>query len=1459
MRSKTGRSLKKFLSFLLTLSMVLGMLPTFALAATQSKTLVTGAVKVDISYDDTGLTDALAVGSSRALTLNYHMHADDHIVWGGRDQTTTITLKNSENPNAVNLPGTPIVTNGVRQGDEKKVTVTANLVPGENVIYAHHLNRGYDDKTDNHTFTITIPASGIKVTYNNPKGTAVTDDHKYTTGDPITLPTPAAREGFEFVGWKDAGGTVYPVNSTITAEYSHIDLTAVWKHDFTISDDAEDLYKATDLLEGEFNLAVTSNSAPDEVKAAAVAAVPEKSLLAYFTADISYKGTPLTNVTLSKKIPVTVSGLALPEGAAAKVYHWNGSALEKVTDVTVGAGGKINFETNKFSPFVVLVDPVTATFRDKGGYKISSETVERGTTIELPAPPAADSGTTFEGWYVDKDADKKYSAGDEKISGTTYTILADTTIVARYVEGSSVGTKWTVTFYNDYTIDAPLAPSNVIVVKSVADGSYLEAPTVTKDGKVFAGWKKWEDTHGATASDPADGYVQDDELTSFALNTPITKDTILIAEWTAEPTYNNVVFNPGCAAAVGNMPADGKVEEGQPYTIPVQAPVRTDYEFQGWATTYGGAVVYAWNGIAFTTPAIPAVNADMTLYAVWAPVQVNVKYLAASTTAIEGIKSFTVKNGATTLSVGDLGNNVAKNSTVTITIELKDGYDPSTLEVLAGDKPLYGLLSGGKYIYEFKAEQNTEIKISESLAKKQFTITLPQGDGYATEFVGCTPAAANGTTSFTFSYGEEFSVKLTVQPDIKATLKIDGATEATINAGATVQTETSNVVVVTKEHNVSVAIEKKIIRTVTYSLEPHSGLYTTQLVENNTTATKPVDPDIRGYNFGAKWYTDPACTAGNEWDFDHDKVTADMVLYGKLTAKTNTISYDANKPTGAGTVSGMPAGTTKTYGQSVQLAAAKPTLEGYNFMGWATSATGPVAYQPGETFITELDADITLYAVWQIKTYTVTMPAGTGYSVTPSGVNTVEWMSDFTFTLNVDRQYAATAPTITYQLDGDPTVYTIDATAQKADNAATSASYTIADITKNVTVSISVTQNAVHTVKFYVSKDGTAVSEPFLTQSVEHGYYATMPAAPDVEGYVFKNVFYTTAGGTEKFPFQTIVTANDEVYAYYEAITPQVVLPADGTGWTITFDGVTNVPGSQTGNYDYGADAKFVITVQPGYDMTNIKVSVNDNLWAYTTKTVAGDGTVTLEYIIHNLTEEVYNVRVTDIERKTVTITYDENADDHVAQMPGQQVINQYIETAPANASNETITTQIPTRVGYEFKGWSTKSDLVPADYDVSELDTGDHYYAKGDANTENTILCTLSGKVGVISRETKDVTLYAIWKAVGVTASVKVTNATVAATTSSPAEEFEGEDVTLKATVGYTDGVTTKGVSTGKVLFYRVLTADAYGTPLTGALIGSVAANGTTEYTLEVKTSEFKKPDQVDKYYVKYLSLIHI
>lgn len=74
---------------------------------------------------------------------------------------------------------------------------------------------------------------------------------------------------------------------------------------------------------------------------------------------------------------------------------------------------------------------------------------------------------------------------------------------------------------------------------------------------------------------------------------------------------------------------------------------------------------------------------------------------------------------------------------------------------------------------------------------------------------------------------------------------------------------------------------------------------------------------------------------------------------------SHTVSFNANGGTGA------PGSQTKWYGTVLTLSTTKPSRTNYEFLGWSTSPTGIVDYQPGGQY--GADADVTLYAVWKLR------------------------------------------------------------------------------------------------------------------------------------------------------------------------------------------------------------------------------------------------------------------------------------------------------------------------------------------------------------------------------------------------------------------------------------------------------------------------------------------------------------
>ena len=88
-----------------------------------------------------------------------------------------------------------------------------------------------------------------------------------------------------------------------------------------------------------------------------------------------------------------------------------------------------------------------------------------------------------------------------------------------------------------------------------------------------------------------------------------------------------------------------------------------------------------------------------------------------------------------------------------------------------------------------------------------------------------------------------------------------------------------------------------------------------------------------------------------------------------------TVTFDANGATN-GTTDEM----TAKVGEKITLNLNGFEREGYTFVGWSTTEDGEVEYQDGAEYTMGTESSYTLYAVWEINTYTVTYEknGGTG-------------------------------------------------------------------------------------------------------------------------------------------------------------------------------------------------------------------------------------------------------------------------------------------------------------------------------------------------------------------------------------------------------------------------------------------------------------------------------------------------
>ena len=119
-----------------------------------------------------------------------------------------------------------------------------------------------------------------------------------------------------------------------------------------------------------------------------------------------------------------------------------------------------------------------------------------------------------------------------------------------------------------------------------------------------------------------------------------------------------------------------------------------------------------------------------------------------------------------------------------------------------------------------------------------------------------------------------------------------------------------------------------------------------------------------GHNvrYAARVMSDGGYANGDKWSAEHSAWIPSLA--------SHTVSYNANGGTGA------PAAQTKWYGSILTLSSTVPTRPGYTFKGWSTSTDSTVEYAAGGQY--GADENVTLYAVWQINTYTVTFRSGYG-------------------------------------------------------------------------------------------------------------------------------------------------------------------------------------------------------------------------------------------------------------------------------------------------------------------------------------------------------------------------------------------------------------------------------------------------------------------------------------------------
>ena len=879
------------------------------------------------------------------------------------------------------------------------------------------------------------------------------------------------------------------------------------------------------------------------------------------------------------------------------------------------------------------------------------------------------------------------------------------------------------------------------------------------------------------------------------LGVPPAMETTALTVATAA-TYHTVVFRAN-GDNVYTLPAPQTVKSGEKAAEPV-APERKGYTFDGWYKDAACTQLYS-----FSDP----VTRNLELYAKWTAPQVTVNFPAAATLPA-GVTIFPV-GGSMLSSIGREAH---------FTVKVPDKYNTTDLLVSAGHfGTTYSMLvpvarvetaDGVTLYYQFTVTEDlvdpatSELDVTVSnFIEKTFTVMMPTGHFTAQITSVSGTAQAAGTTFANVEHGGSYT--FTVTPDEGYTVKRVAVNGATIDKNTDGSYTVPNV---TTAQTVEVVVDELPVYIVIYN--SNNSQYAFQRVTAGSKATLPADPVVEGYTFGG-WYTEQN-GAGTQFTTETG-ITGDITVYAKLTANTYRISYNANT---TDPVTNMPtAAQTKTHGFAEKLSETVPAREGYTFLGWGTTANATAAsYQPGDMY--SVDGDIELFAVWQQKTYTITFSSGEGYSLhSGHGSMTVEHGGNFEFNLIVDRAYAQNDPKVYKNTAGVNSGAPVSPTGTPYTNTDGSKKYhyTLTNVTENIAINVDVRSNTIYTVTFMTN------GSIYQTQQVGYNEKATRPVDPVVEGYTFGGwykestcdnawnfVDVPATAGTTAILADT-VTKDTTIYAKLTPIKPVITwkTPTATDGYTIAVTGTapdgTTLSPTNGGTVPYKSTVTFTIKILDGYDASKMQVGVNGVLLAPKDKSTDGK-TYTFEFIAKQETEAI---SVTGIERKTVTIIYNDNGG---YGGPVQETVNYYLLN---DTNNGEISTTKPTREGYDFLGWAKANDAHAPEY----------------SNPAKTTAPVTTN----VANFTSDTVLYAVWQAKETGITLEVSN-TIDDTATLKAQ-YEGEDVTLTATI--TSG--SASVTTGSVQFYRSTDGGTKWTQLDS----KVVSGGTAIYKAE--TSGFK------------------
>gem|GEM_PF-2411172 len=877
-------------------------------------------------------------------------------------------------------------------------------------------------------------------------------------------------------------------------------------------------------------------------------------------------------------------------------------------------------------------EPITVHFEVNGGDPIADIVLEGSSfsTDQIPTPTK--TGYTFEGWFYESDFSSEFDIAA--------ILLGETTLYA----------KWTIN-HPTITFDV-LGGSTVAPISQDYNTELIEPADPTKVGHTFGGWF----TDAACTTEFTFATMPGEDTTLYAKWTIITytvtfmADGALVATRTVNhgetitniPTvpakvgfgaawdvmdFSNIIENKTVTAvysdnyytitfvnSLGDDIGTASVKHGDMVTEPT-IPVVDGYNF------------VAWTGYSFTSPA--PVSGPLTITATYQIKVFTVVFYGVTGTPIGESQqiewghaatapTYTGQDGYVVTGWDKAFNNVTENLSVTatytmvsyiVTFDENDGSAVADINAAYRSvitKPADPTRPG----YVFAGWYSDEALTTEYVFTAQSTMPLS----------GMTLFANWDEALFTVTFNADGGSAVADRPivfnalfGLLPTSTKTGYTLAGWYLEGEVDTKIESTTQYTATTNMTLTAHWAINPyTITFNVD--GGTAVAPVTQDYDTAvTAPTAPTKAGYTF-AGWYQEVGLTTAYVFS---TIPAANITVYAKWTINAYTISFESN---GGSSVSAI----TQDFATAVTAPAA-PTKTGYSFGGWYKEAELTTSY----TFATMPSASLTLYAKWNINSYTISFNVNGGSTV-----------------LAITQNYntAVTAPTA-------PTKAGYSFAGWYQETELTNAYVFTTMPAENSSVYAKWTVNA-YTITFD-SNEGSAVTA--ITQNF--GTAVTAPAIPTKVGYDFL-VWCSDELLTVTYTFTTMPSGNITLYAKWKAATD--------TTYTVNYyaldlDNLTVIL-LESDNSVFGetlaianAEIKsFVGFTHNASDANNILSGI-----------IAADGGLVLE---------VY------YDRNSYTITFDSNEGSSVSAIfePFETLI-----LAPTE----------PTRIGYTFAGWYEEED----------------------------------------------------------------------------------------------------------------------------------------------------------------------